>query len=249
MTDLAPTSSGTRNFLENTRKDNWWIGPLATAVGLIVFMGYMTWGAFQGDHYQYGPYLSPLYSPLFRFDWWPFSPAFLILWAPAGFRMTCYYYRKAYYRAFFLTPPGCAVGAKPQNYKGERFLLIFQNLHRYFLYLALAFIVILTYDAVIAFNFADGFGIRVGSIVLTLNAVFLACFTFGCNSLRHLIGGNVDCYSCVTLGETRHKGWKIVSMFNAHHMEWAWISLFWVAFTDFYVRMVSMGIITDLRIL
>ena len=248
MSEINSSVGGSRIFLETSRKDNWWAGPLATALGLLGFILYSTWAALQGDHYEWGPYLSPFYSPLLTFDWWPLSPAFLILWAPAGFRATCYYYRKAYYRAFFFTPPACAVAAKPHNYKGERALFIFQNLHRFFLYLALAFVVILAYDAGKAFFFADGFGMGVGTIVLVLNAAFLGFFTFGCNSLRHLVGGNVDCYSCVPFGKQRFWLWKLVSRFNARHMQWAWISLFWVGFSDVYVRLVSMGIITDLRI-
>lgn len=235
-------------FMDTSRRDNWMVGPIATALGLLAFIVYSTWAAFQGEYYEWGPYLSPMYSPLIEVDWWPMSPAFLILWAPGGFRVTCYYYRKAYYRSLFFTPAACAVGGRPQSYRGERALLLFQNLHRYFLYLALVFIVILTYDAIKAFFFADGFGMGVGTIVLVLNAVFLAFFTFGCNSLRHLVGGNVDCYSCVKFGQQRHGLWRIVSKFNAHHMLWAWVSLFWVGFTDLYVRLVAMGVITDVRI-
>ncbi len=234
-------------FFQTTRADNWWLGPVATGLGLALFIVYSTWAAIQGNHYIYHPYLSPFYSPLITLDWWPLSPAFLVLWAPAGFRLTCYYYRKAYYRAFFLTPSACAVGSRPQSYRGERALLLFQNLHRYFMYLAVIFVFILSYDAVRAFFFEDGFGIGVGSIVLTLNAVLLGCFTFGCNSVRHLIGGNVNCYSCASFGKPRHAAWKVVSRFNLHHMQWAWISLFWVGFADLYIRLVSMGIITDLR--
>lgn len=248
MSETTSTTAPVRLFLQTERKDNWWVGPLLTALGLLAFVVYSTWAALQGDHYEWGPYLSPMYSPLIQLDWLPLSPAFLILWAPAGFRATCYYYRKAYYRAFFLTPPACAVGAVTHNYRGERALFIFQNLHRFFLYLALAFIVILTYDAIIAFRFDDGFGIGVGSIVLSLNAAFLAFFTFGCNSFRHLVGGNVNCYSCTTFGKSRFKLWKLVSFLNRKHMQWAWISLFWVGFADLYVRLVSMGIITDMRI-
>ena len=86
----ATTSYPTRlDFLETQRRDNWWVAPLATGVGLLVFIVYATWGAFVGDHYQAGPYLSPFYSPLFLVDWWPLSPAFLILWVPVGFRLTC----------------------------------------------------------------------------------------------------------------------------------------------------------------
>ena len=83
---------------------------------------------------------------------------------------------------------------------------------------------------------------------MTLNVVFLTGFTLGCNSLRHLVGGNVNCYSCTSFGKERHKAWKFVSFLNLHHMQWAWISLFWVGFTDVYVRLVSLGVINDLRI-
>lgn len=249
MSETATLTAGKRGFFETAREDNWWGAPLLTGVTLLVFIVYSTWAGLQGDHYQFGAYLSPFYSPLILADWWHFSPAILILWAPVGFRTTCYYYRKAYYRAFFLTPAACAVGAKPQKYKGERFLLLFQNLHRYFLLPALALIVFLTHDAIVSFRFPDGFGIGVGTIVLTLNALFLALFTFGCNSLRHLIGGNVDCYSCASFGKARQAGWRAVTRFNAHHMLWAWVSLLWVGFSDLYVRLLSMGVITDLRIL
>ncbi len=241
-------SQTTPALLETTQTDAWWIGPVFSAFGLLAFIIYSTWAAFQGDHYKWGPYLSPFYSPLIIVDWWPFSPAFLILWAPAGFRLTCYYYRKTYYRAFFLSPPACAVGGMPQNYRRERALLLFQNLHRYFLYLALLFCLILGHDAVVVFDFNEGFGIGVGSVVLTLNFVFLTAFTFGCNSLRHLVGGNVDCYSCAKFGKQRYRAWELVSLFNLHHNQWAWISLFWVGFTDLYVRLISMGVFSDLRI-
>lgn len=249
MSEVTSPSPAPLRFFETRRKDLWWLGPLATALGLLAFVAYSTWGALQGEHYQVGPYLSPFYSPLILVDWWPLSPAFLILWIPGGFRATCYYYRKAYYRSLFLTPPACAVGSKPQKYQGERALLVVQNLHRYFLYLALGLVVVLWIDAIESFFFIDGFGIGVGTIVLTLNAFFLMSFTFGCNSLRHLVGGNVDCYSCVAFGKQRLKAWNIVTYFNHHHMAWAWISLIWVGLTDLYVRLVSMGIIIDLRLI
>src|SRR5579863_1180018 len=241
MTDFSPTLPP-RPFLETSRKDKWWVGPGLTAVGLLAFVVYTTWAALIGVNYKWGPYLSPLYSPELNFSWWKFSPAILILWAPGGFRFTCYYYRKAYYRAFALTPPGCAVAARPQKYNGERYLLLFQNLHRFFMYIAVIFVVILAADAVRSFIWDGKFGMGIGSIVLTLNAVFLGAFTFGCNSFRHLIGGNVDCYSCSSFNKVRHKGWKFSTFFNAFHMQWAWISLFWVGFTDLYVRLVAMGI-------
>src|ERR1700735_1286518 len=94
---------------KTNRSDNWWIEPALVATGFTLFIIYATYRAFEGNFYQWGPYLSPFYSPRFVFGWWHFSPAILILWIPAGFRATCYYYRKAYYRAYFLDPPACGV--------------------------------------------------------------------------------------------------------------------------------------------
>ena len=256
-----------RSFGETQRPDTWWLQPAVVFAGLSAFVVYSTWAAFQGVHYTFGPYLSPMYSPeLFgasdhawlgpRPGWWPgwlpFSPAFLILWAPGGFRITCYYYRGAYYKSFWADPPACAVGEPRKGYRGEQKLpLILQNVHRYFLYLALVFIVILAYDAFKAFFFTDpgtgeaSFGIGVGSLVLTLNVVLLAGYTFGCHSLRHLVGGFVDQFSKKPV---RYQCWRCVSAFNHRHMLWAWLSLVWVAFSDLYVRLCSMGVWTDLRL-
>ncbi len=141
-------------FGSTTRKDTWWIEPLLVFLGFSAFIVYSTWAALQGDHYTFGPYLSPFYSPLLMTEkpiWWPaflpFSAAMLILWAPGGFRLTCYYYRGAYYKAFWQDPPSCTVGEPRKSYWGERsFPLILQNIHRYFLYLALVFIVLLSID-------------------------------------------------------------------------------------------------------
>jgi hypothetical protein len=252
-----------------TREDRWWVGPLLTFMGLSGFIIYTTWAAFQGDHYFYGSYLSPLYSPVLFVEpyadgaaplshsllgtwpaWWPdflpASPAFFILVFPGAFRATCYYYRKAYYRSFFGTPPGCAVNPVPGiPYRGENFLLLFQNLHRYTMYAAVVFIFILSYDAVMSF-FRDGrVGVGVGCFVLAINAVLLAAYTFGCHSIRHLVGGRLDCFSCDGKVGPRHGIWRAVSWLNARHMQFAWVSLFWVGFTDLYVRMVSMGLIKD----
>ena len=94
-----------------------------------------------GTPYEVDGYLSPLFSPLIAPEWLPswISPGLFILWIPLGFRATCYYYRKAYYRFYFADPPGCAVG-EPTVHKRYRmeaaFPFILQNLHRYFLYLA-----------------------------------------------------------------------------------------------------------------
>jgi hypothetical protein len=255
-----------RPFAFTYRKDNWWLQSTLTFLGLSAFIVYSTWAAFQGEHYHFGNYLSPMYSPELFGDsphswfgpkpgWWPgflpFSSAFLILWAPGGFRFTCYYYRGAYYKAFWADPPGCAVGEPRKSYLGEHaFPLIFQNIHRYFLYLALLFLVFLWHDAWKAMHFDDGaggmkFGVGVGTIVLTANAFFLSCYTLGCHSFRHLVGGILDRLSG---SKPRSVVYGCSSCLNSRHMLFAWISLFVVGFSDVYVRLCSMGVWTDWRI-
>lgn len=249
-----------RSFGETMRRGAWWAYPLLVFIVLSAFVVYSSWAAFQGEHYRFGNYLSPFYSPellggtesIFgaKPDWiplWiPFSPAFLILWAPAGFRFTCYYYRGAYYKAFWADPPACAVGEPRHSYRGERkFPLILQNVHRYFLYLALIFLIFLLHDAWKAFWFADGFGIGLGTIILTANVFFLGGYTFSCHSLRHIVGGNCDELSKYPV---QQKAYGCVSYLNRRHMYWAWCSLFVVGFSDIYVRLCSMGIWHDWRI-
>ncbi len=273
MKTTAPSGGHQESFLATHRKDRWWIEPLWTGLGFAAFVVYSSWAAFQGAHYWAESYLSPFYSPLLFIDasatgsppmqhawfgawpdslraiwpsWLPISPAFLILAGPLAFRGTCYYYRKFYYRAYFTSPPGCGVqGSRKGKYKGETALFLFQNLHRYTLYIAIAYVGVLFYDAWHAF-FQDGkFGVGVGSVVLLLNPILLSFYTLGCHSFRHLIGGRLNCFSCDAVAGTSLQGWKGASRLNQHHMRWAWISLVWVGFTDFYVRMVSMGNWTD----
>lgn len=240
-----------RAFGMTLRRDAWWL-ELAPVIILLGGFGlYATYRAFEGQHYEWGPYLSPFYSPLIDPEnrWWPLSPALLILPAPLGFRVTCYYYRKAYYRAFFLDPPACAVSEGGRRYGGEtRFPLILQNAHRYFLYLALIFLVILWYDAVLSFFFDGRFGVGLGSLLLLLNIVLLTLYTFSCHSLRHIVGGYVDCFSCATFGKPRQSSWRVASLLNERHMLFAWISLISVALADFYIRLVASGAIRDIRL-
>lgn len=255
-------------FGATSRSDVWWLQPLLVLLGLSAFIAYSTWAALQGAHYYWGPYISPFYSPEIygptvhswlgpRPGWWPglipFSPAFLILWIPAGFRLTCYYYRGAYYKAFWADPPSCAVAEPRQSYRGEHsFPLIMQNVHRYFLYLALAFVLFLAHDVWEALWFVDpatgkaGFGIGVGTLVLTVNVILLGSYTLGCHSLRHLLGGRLDSLRKFQL---RQQAYACSSCLNRRHMLCAWLSLFWVGFSDLYIRLCSMGIWTDWRIL
>ncbi|MBI3210953.1 MAG: succinate dehydrogenase [Candidatus Solibacter usitatus] len=254
-------------FGATQRRDSWWVAPFFDFLVFASFLTYANWAAWQGNNYFSGPYLSPFYSPEIWGDsphawfgpkpgwfpsWLPFSPALLILWVPGLFRFTCYYYRGAYYKAFWADPPGCAVGEPRNSYLGEHsFPLILQNVHRYMLYLAISFLLILAYDVWKAMWFVKAtggteFGIGLGTIILAVNVVFLGSYALGCHSIRHLIGGRVDCLS---EQPTREKLYECVSCLNHNHKRWAWCSLFSVAFADIYVRLCAMGIWTDLRII
>jgi hypothetical protein len=258
------------------RRDTWWVKPLLTVIGLLTFAIYATWRAFEASNYFYpwsvehgahhhASYISPFYSPLIETGWklgeWTISPAFYILVFPLAFRMTCYYYRQAYYRSFFQDPVACAVPEPGfrKSYSGEQaFPLILQNLHRYALYAALIFLVFLAYDALKAFTFYENgqtkFGVGIGSLIMLANVVLLSGYTFGCHSFRHLVGGKLDCFTCPRGGDhanatikSGYKAWKIVTMFNLNHMQWAWTSLFGVILTDLYIRSVAIGAIPDVH--
>ncbi len=244
------------------RRDRWWIAPVLTAVGLATLGIYATVAVALGSDYLYtdggAHYLSPFYSPdlksLIGFDA-PFSGAFFAVWVPLGLRFTCYYYRKAYYRAFFLAPPACAVAGLPRRrYRGEAsFPYVLQNVHRYFLYLATIVLGFLWYDTGRSFLFRDSggsleVGLGLGTLVLLVNVVLLTGFTFGCNSARHLVGGRLDCFTCSGGARARHKVWRGVSFLNAMHREWAWLSLFSVVAADLYIRLAAAGVFHDPKI-
>lgn len=257
--------------MENRERD-WWLMPLLTVVVLTLFGIYTTFRAFENNYYLYtkngADYLSPFYSPLLPIAWYlhlplfglkMVSPAIYILIFPLAFRLTCYYYRKAYYRSFFWDPPACAV-AEPRadarmKYTGERkFPFILQNLHRYAFYAAVVIVIILWKDTVDAFIWTnpDGthhFGIGVGSIVFLVNIILLSLYTFSCHSWRHLIGGKHNCYSCSCGTRSSYGIWKKVSFLNHNHALWAWVSMLSVWFTDFYVMAVASGMFKDIRIL
>ena len=270
-----------KGFAKTLRNDNWWLYPGLVVFGLTSFLIYGFWSAWQADFYWYnagtegfGGYLAPFYSPLIYIKegvagaapiehallgtwptWWPSwlpaSPSLLILAIPGIFRFTCYYYRKAYYRAFTGTPPACAVGALPRKgksgYKGETGLMLVQNVHRITMYFAVVYIIVFFYDAYLSFFRGGEIGLGVGSILLLGNPILLCCYTFGCHSIRHLVGGSRDCYSCGMGGEIAHNNGKVVGWLNRRHELFAWLSLIWIMIADFYIRMVSMGYIIDLN--
>lgn len=243
------------------RNDRWWVAPAISFGVLTAFVIYATWAAMVGKDYYSKPYISPFYSPCVAWQcgrhtvagaqgvphlgifgtWYAWSPALLILIFPLGFRMTCYYYRRAYYRAFWLSPPACAVSEPHTSYSGEtRFPLIMQNVHRYFFYAGLVFNCILTYDAVVAFTGTHRFGghVGLGSFVLVVNAGLLWAYSLSCHSCRHIVGGRLKHFS---KHPVRFKFWGVVSKLNTKHMQLAWASLLFVALTDLYVRLAASG--------
>ena len=245
------------------RTDRWWILPLVTFVGFSAFIVYSTWAAFDHHNIYAGhAYLSPFYSPGLtdmcapeaRWAAWDIgnwlSPALVILLFPLSFRATCYYYRKAYYRSFWLSPPACAVAEPHKKYTGEtRFPLVIQNIHRYAWYFAAILAGILTYDADLSFIYkaSDGgrFQIGVGSFFYVVNAILIIGYTFGCHSCRHITAGRINHFS---KHPVRYKIWTQVSKLNNKHQELAWTTLGTLALTDLYVMALSAGCISDLRI-
>ena len=245
------------------RQDRWWVQPLVTVTVLTAFVVYSTWAVFVNKDYYAGAALhrdliSPFYSPCIAgscvpgargtdivFTWWHITPALIVVGGPLGFRLTCYYYRRAYYRGFWQSPPNCGVADGHRRYTGEtRFPLILQNVHRYFFLIGLMFNVILTIDAVMAFRLpgAGGIGFSVGTLVLCVNAILLWLYSLSCHAARHLCGGGVRKFSSHPV---RYRLWKLLTPLNARHMQFAWASLVFVAFTDLYVRLVASGVITD----
>ena len=240
-----------RGFAATERRDAWWVAPLLQGLMLAVFISYATWAALQNANYHWGGYLSPLYSPLITADWIPVPPSLLILLPPVLFRATCYYYRKAYYRSYFLDPPACAVGElRAGRYRGETaFPLVLQNLHRYLFYATFLYLPFLWSDVVHATRFGGSFGIGLGTLVILANTTALTFYSFSCHSARHLVGGGLDCFSRTAASRACHAAWKGASVLNARHMLFAWMSFFTVCSADLYVRLLASGVIHDVRLL
>ncbi|HTZ45402.1 MAG TPA: hypothetical protein VMB79_16195 [Jatrophihabitans sp.] len=243
------------------RVDRWWQPQLITGAGLFLFAVYATLRAFIDTDYYSEPYLTPLYSPCLATKcvphssdfgtpfghWWPLSPAIIVLIFPLGFRMTCYYYRKAYYRAFWLSPPACAVAEPHAKYSGEtRFPLILQNIHRYFWYFAVLLSVILTYDAVLGFRdeHAHWGHMGLGTLIMLVNVALIWAYTLSCHSCRHIMGGRLKHFS---QHPVRYWSWTQISKLNGRHMQLAWASLISMVVTDLYVLLLAHGTFSDPR--
>lgn len=245
------------------RTDRWWAAPLRIGVILVIFIVYATVRIFMNKWYYSAEnhYLTPLYSPCLAQNCVPgsshfgtplpelpvFIPISIITFAVlAGFRGTCYYYRKAGYRSLFLAPIACAVPEPHKKYTGEsKFPLIALNLHRYFFYGALLFGLINVYDGVHAFQGHDGgFGFGLGTIIIWINLVMLWFYTLSCHACRHIVGGRLNSFS---KHPWRYRYWTFVSKLNPRHGTYAMISLFTVIITDAYIMSVSAGWFSDPR--
>jgi hypothetical protein len=246
------------------RTDRWWLSPALNALALGTFLVYATVRLFWDRSYFFEDYhyVAPFYSPCLSTDCVPdtsplgtpigglpawMSPAMIILLLPGGFRATCYYYRKSYYRAFWFSPPACAVAEPHKTYTGEtRFPLIFQNVHRYFFYAAVLISLVLSYDVVLAFHGKDGgFGIGLGTLILLVNAVLIWAYTLGCHSCRNITGGRLNHFS---KHPVRYWLWTQVSKLNTRHGLYAFASMFSIVIADAYVWLVASDTITDLRL-
>jgi hypothetical protein len=266
MTASGVESPGRARIPAKTlRTDRWWLQGVTTFTLLTIWVLYAlirtaSQRAYFVEKYHYlSPFSSPCVSascnPAARdFGTWfghfpPFVPfAIVVLPFLLGFRLTCYYYRKAYYRAFWQSPPACAVAEPHSKYTGEtRFPLIVQNGHRYFFYVAMIISIINSYDVIRAFRGSDGgFGLGLGTLIMLVNVILLWTYTLSCHSCRHAVGGRLKHFSKHPL---RYKAWTFVSKLNTRHMELAWTTLGTLMLTDAYIALVSSGTFSDLRII
>jgi hypothetical protein len=240
------TSGQGLGFWARLRRDTpWWAQPVAVVVVLVAFTGYSIWTSFFGpgpNHVsEHANYLSPFFSPLL-WKTGPVTPALWVLWAPLGFRATCYYYRKSYYRAFFWDPPGCAVGELRHRYRGETKLpMVLNNLHRFFWYAAAIVVILLWVDAFASFDDNGHLYLGLGTLILLINAVLLSGYSLGCHAFRHAAGGGMDCFSCSQSGRARFRLWRVATWFNGHHALWAWVSMLSVVGAEVYIRLLQAG--------
>ncbi|CAM3103847.1 hypothetical protein BST27_10065 [Mycobacterium intermedium] len=243
------------------RTDKWWLQPLRINLGFAAFVIYATARAFQQDHFYVEKYhyLTPFYSPCVSkgcgaaSEFWPqiFPDVWFLPYAALSlpflllFRLTCYYYRGAYYRTVWQSPTACAVAEPRVHYTGEtKFPLIIQNTHRYFFYIAAIISVINTYDAIHAFHGPKGFGFGLGNVILLGNVIMLWVYTLSCHSCRHVTGGRLKHFS---KHPVRYWFWEQISKINTRHKLFAWITLGTLMLTDFYIMLVSINPALDVR--
>ncbi|MCL5437654.1 MAG: hypothetical protein M1148_00445 [Candidatus Thermoplasmatota archaeon] len=179
-----------------------------------------------------------------------YSPTVLVIPVVALFRITCYAYRKDYYRHVFKHPLACKADIRGEKenrpYSGERSFFALNNFHRYFLYVGVALLPFFYYDFYISLVYYSGyFTLRLGSIILLANALLLTLWTVSCHAFRHLTGGHIECYSCKVAPNFRKKFYLGQSFLNAFHEDFAFISLAFVIAVDIYIRALIVGLPID----
>ena len=177
-----------------------------------------------------------------------YSPTVLIVPIPGLFRLTCYAYRKDYHRHIFKHPVGCDNSDRgdksTRRYTGEKNAFFqLENMHRYLLYTGILLLPFFYYDFYVSLAYNDS--LRIGSLVILANALTLTAWTLSCHAFRHLIGGNIDCYSCTSGGKQRKKLFDVQTWWNKRHEAMAWLSLLVIFFTDLYIRALVAGINLD----
>ncbi len=249
------------------RIDNWWSQPVAMGTGLTAALIYTFWRLFFYDadisYKLHGStVMSPIFSPnvlewdLFGLSAWNHpewvNAAILVLWIPFGFRGTCYYMRRVYYRTFFASPTACWVDEPDINkaigYQGERRMFLFNNLHRYFLYAAIIIILIKWWDVTHTMHFHsaahEGFGVSIGTFVMGFEAFLLTMYVTSCHALRHLAGGMLDRWTS-SISRVRGVLFGKISIANRSHGFWFWTSLTFVFLGDIWVLLVAEGRVND----
>jgi hypothetical protein len=253
------------------RIDSWWSQPLAMGIALTAALLYTFWRLFFYDaDISYALHGSTVMSPIFSpnvLEWELFglknwaatdapewvNAAILVLWIPFGFRGTCYYMRRVYYRTFFASPTACWVDEPDINraigYKGEKRLFIFNNLHRYFLYAAMVILLIKWWDVTHTMHFEsnayNGYGVSIGTFVMAIEAFLLTMYVTSCHALRHLAGGMLDRWT-TGISRLRGKMFGKISVLNRSHGFWFWTSLAFVFLGDLWVLAVAEGRLNDM---
>ncbi|MGP6220168.1 succinate dehydrogenase [Caldiplasma sukawensis] len=189
-----------------------------------------------------------------------YSPTILVLPLVAGFRATCYAYRKDYHRHLFRHPVACGVvnfnrGKKDlpgeklgRKYFGETGIFRIENLHRWFWYTAVAILPFFYYDIYVALSYQGT--LTLGGLLLILNTLWVTLYTFSCHFFRHVTGGNVDCYSCPVNKRSFRRGFfRGVSRLNEGHEHLAWLSLASFFLVDLYIRGVAAGLHINILLL
>ncbi|MGH3272917.1 MAG: hypothetical protein ACRDNZ_01145 [Streptosporangiaceae bacterium] len=260
----APAKTRARIAERTLRKDAWWRAPAITATLLTIWVVYATVHVFIGKWYWVPRYhyLTPFYSPCISGEcvpgsaslgtWFGKVPPIIPFAAVSlpfvlGFRLSCYYYRKAYYRAFWRAPAACAVREPRATYTGEtRLPLIVQNLHRYFFFAVVVISLLNTWDVIQAFRGPNGsFGLGLGTLIMLANVVLLWAYTLSCHSCRHITGGRLKNFS---KHPVRYWAWTRISKMNAKHMQLAWTTLGTLMLTDLYIWLLAAGVFNDPRI-